>query len=47
MLQQGQEIPASEQTQGDYLYGTIPCTREMTEAEIKGAYELETGKSNR
>ena len=21
-----------------------PCTSEMTEAEIKGAYELETGK---
>ena len=44
MAQQGQEIPAFGTTQGDYFYGTIPCTREMTEAEIKGAYELETGK---
>ena len=44
MAQQGQEIPAFGTTQGDYFYGPIPCTREMTEAEIKGAYELETGK---
>lgn len=44
MAQNGQEIPAFGTTQGDYFYGTIPCTREMTDAEIKGAYELETGK---
>lgn len=31
-------------TQGDYFYGEIPCTREMTPAEIAGAYEEETGK---
>jgi len=30
-------------TQGDYFYGEIPCTREMTPAEIAGAYEEETG----
>lgn len=30
-------------TQGDYFYGEIPCTREMTPAEIVGAYEEETG----
>ena len=30
-------------THGDYFYGAIPCTRRMTEAEIKGKYELETG----
>lgn len=30
-------------TQGDYFYGKIPCTREMTPAEIAGAYEEETG----
>ena len=29
-------------TQGDYFYGEIPCTREMTPAEIAGAYEEET-----
>ena len=31
-------------TQGDYFYGTIPCTRLMTPEEIAGAYEAETGK---
>lgn len=30
-------------TQGDYFYGEIPCTREMTPAEIAGNYEEETG----
>lgn len=30
-------------TQGDYFYGEIPCTREMTPAEIAGDYEEETG----
>jgi len=31
-------------TQGDYFYGEIPCTREMTPEEISGEYEKETGK---
>ncbi len=31
-------------TQGDYFYGEIPCTRDMTEEEIGGEYEKETGK---
>ena len=30
-------------TQGDYFYGEIPCTREMTLEEIAGEYEKETG----
>ena len=30
-------------TQGDYFYGSIPCTRKMTPEEIAGKYELETG----
>lgn len=30
-------------THGDYFYGEIPCTRAMTEQEIKGEYEKETG----
>lgn len=42
--QAGREIPAMGTTQGDYFYGTIPCTRPMTAAEIQGAYEKETGK---
>lgn len=41
--QAGRGIPALGTTQADYFYGEIPCTRDMTEVEIKGAYELETG----
>ena len=41
--QAGLDIPAWGTTHADYFYGDIPCTRPMTEAEIKGAYELETG----
>jgi len=41
--QAGCAIPALGTTHADYYYGTIPCTRDMTEDEIKGAYELETG----
>ena len=42
--QAGRGIPAYGTTQGDYFYGEIPCTRKMTEKEIKGEYELNTGK---
>ena len=31
-------------TQADYFYGAIPCTRPMTDEEIRGKYEKETGK---
>ena len=41
--QAGRGIPAMGTTQGDYFYGEIPCTRQMTPAEIAGSYELETG----
>jgi L-ribulose-5-phosphate 4-epimerase len=41
--QAGRSLPALGTTQADYYYGEIPCTRKMTEAEIKLAYELETG----
>ncbi|MDP4097776.1 L-ribulose-5-phosphate 4-epimerase [Paenibacillus sp. P96] len=41
--QAGREIPALGTTQGDYFYGSIPCTRPMTKEEIEGEYELETG----
>lgn len=37
-------IPALGTTQADYFYGEIPCTRAMTDAEVRGAYERETGK---
>lgn len=42
--QAGKDIIAMGTTQADYFYGAIPCTRPMTEAEIKGEYEKETGK---
>lgn len=42
--QAGQSIPAFGTTHGDYFYGEIPCTRPMTNGEISGSYELETGK---
>ena len=31
-------------THGDYFYGSIPVTRDMTKEEIEGEYELNTGK---
>ena len=42
--QAGMAIPPLGTTHADYFYGPIPCTRRMTEAEIAGAYEAETGK---
>ena len=42
--QAGLAIPAMGTTHGDYFYGDIPCTRPMTDAEIKGEYEKETGR---
>lgn len=41
--QMGRGIPAYGTTQADTFYGEIPCTRKMTEEEIRGAYEKETG----
>lgn len=41
--QAGYGIPAFGTTQADYFYGEIPCTRKMTNDEIHGNYELETG----
>ncbi len=41
--QAGMAIPAMGTTHADYFYGSIPCTRPLTEAEINGKYEEETG----
>lgn len=41
--QAGRGIPAYGTTQADYFHGEIPCTRPMTDEEIKGEYEAETG----
>ncbi|WP_147534325.1 L-ribulose-5-phosphate 4-epimerase [Bacillus marasmi] len=37
------DLPALGTTQADTFYGSVPCTRSLTEEEIKGDYELETG----
>lgn len=42
--QAGRDLPALGTTHADYFYGPIPCSRSLSEAEIKGAYELETGR---
>lgn len=42
--QAGASIPALGTTHADVFYGTIPVTRKMTENEIQGQYEKETGK---
>ncbi len=41
--QSNMDIPSYGTTQGDYMYGDIPCTRRMTKEEIQGDYEKETG----
>ena len=42
--QSGKEIVAYGTTHADAFYGSIPCTRALTEAEISEAYEWNTGK---
>jgi L-ribulose-5-phosphate 4-epimerase len=42
--QSGQPVPALGTTHADYFYGSIPCTRKLTNDEIDTAYEQETGK---
>lgn len=42
--QAGRGIKPYGTTHGDYFSDTIPCTRAMTDEEIKGEYELNTGK---
>ncbi len=41
--QAGRGIPAIGTTHADYFHNEIPCTEDMSEQEVKGAYELETG----
>jgi L-ribulose-5-phosphate 4-epimerase len=41
--QAGMDIPNIGTTHADYFYKAIPCTEDMTEEEVKGNYELETG----
>ena len=41
--QAGKDLPNIGTTHADYFHEAIPCTDDMTETEIKGDYELETG----
>ena len=42
--QMKKDVPALGTTHGDYFYGSIPATRDMTREEIEGEYEANTGK---
>lgn len=42
--QSGREIIAYGTTHADAFYGNVPCARELTNEEIDGAYEQNTGK---
>lgn len=41
--QAGRGIPCYGTTHADYIYGEVPCVRNLTKAEIDEAYELNTG----
>ncbi len=40
----GRDIPAYGTTHADYIYGNVPCCRDLTKEEVESAYELETGR---
>jgi L-ribulose-5-phosphate 4-epimerase len=41
--QAGRDIPCLGTTHADYFRGAVPVSRPMTDSEIEGAYETETG----
>lgn len=41
--QAGKAIPNIGTTHADYFHDAVPCSRDMSEREVKGDYELETG----
>lgn len=41
--QAGLDIPNIGTTHADYFHDAVPCTPDMTESEVRGEYELETG----
>ena len=41
--QAGRDIPCYGTTHADYIYGPIPCVRNLTKQEIDEAYEKNTG----
>lgn len=42
--QAGRDLPVYGTTHADAFYGPVPNTRQLTEAEVEEAYELNTGK---
>ena len=43
--QAGLDVPAMGTTHADTFYGTVPCARFLTQAEIDRGYEEETGRA--
>ncbi len=41
--QAGRSIPCYGTTHADYFHGPVPCARSLTEAEVREAYEKNTG----
>ena len=41
--QAGEDIPCFGTTHADYFYGSIPCTRHLSQAELEEDYEKNTG----
>lgn len=42
--QAGVDLPNIGTTHADYFHDAVPCTADMTPAEVQGDYELETGR---
>ncbi len=42
--QAGRDIPVYGTTHADYIYGPVPCCRDLTPREVEEAYELNTGR---
>ena len=42
--QAASDIPCYGTTHADFAFGSVPCTRDLTQEEIEGEYELNTGK---
>ena len=45
LAQAGLDVPAMGTTHADTFYGTVPCARFLTQAEIDRGYEEETGNA--
>lgn len=42
--QAGRDIPCYGTTQADYFFGSVPCTRALSQKEVESAYEENTGR---